>query len=419
MLITKNVIVKWNGNNKEWYESKGYIFTKFKNEFEVRVEDLTHGSHAPVKVKCDCEFCEKPYLKPMQWRNYTQCVHNDGKYYCLRCTRSMYTGEINRKTALKKSGSISETNPHLIKYFVNIEDTKKYTAHSHNKVPLKCPDCGFIKTNTTIHYLTSHGIACPKCGDGVSYPEKIMFNVLEQLGLEIIPQLSKITFKWCNDYRYDFYIPSINSIVETHGKQHYEENKNWCMSLNETQENDRLKKELALNNSIKEDNYIIINCKRSELECIKNNILNSNLAKLFDLTKIDWLKCDEIACEGLIKKACDIFNSGVRSPRGIAEILKLHSSTIINYLKRGNNLNWCDYDVKEENRKQCIILGKDTGKKVEIFKEEISLGIFESCAELERQSQNIFNTKLLGCAMSMVCSGKRKHHKGYTFKYIK
>ena len=37
------------------------------NGFLVKVEDLPHGSEIKVNVKCDCDDCENPYLKPMTW----------------------------------------------------------------------------------------------------------------------------------------------------------------------------------------------------------------------------------------------------------------------------------------------------------------------------------------------------------------
>ena len=59
------------------------------------------------------------------------------------------------------------------------------------------------------------------------------------------------------------------------------------------------------------------------------------------------------------------------------------------------------------------------GKQVEVFKEGVSLGIYESCNELSRKSLNDFGVEFLISEISNVCNGKRKSHKGYTFKYIK
>ena len=40
MIISKISKVKWWTNNKQWYENLGYTFTKYRDEFEVKVEDL-------------------------------------------------------------------------------------------------------------------------------------------------------------------------------------------------------------------------------------------------------------------------------------------------------------------------------------------------------------------------------------------
>jgi len=48
----------------------------------------------------------------------------------------------------------------------------------------------------------------------------------------------------------------------------------------------------------------------------------------------------------------------------------------------------------------------------------MSLGKFESSAELERQSEKLFGVKLGNTAISSVCLNKYKYHKGYTFMFI-
>lgn len=48
----------------------------------------------------------------------------------------------------------------------------------------------------------------------------------------------------------------------------------------------------------------------------------------------------------------------------------------------------------------------------------MSLGIYNSCAELERQSKKLFKTKLDSSNISKVCLGKKNFYKGYTFKYV-
>ena len=185
--------------------------------------------------------------------------------------------------------SIATTNPEFIKYFVDAKDPYIYSHGSMAKVLMKCPDCGFQK-KCIINDVTRQGFSCNKCGDGISYPEKFMFSLLEQLNIIFQTQLSNAIFKWCNIYKYDFYIPSLNCIIETHGLQHYEEQlqtiKN-VRSLQDEQINDIFKEQLAKANGINDDHYIVIDCRYSTMEWIREQILSSKLAELLDLSKID------------------------------------------------------------------------------------------------------------------------------------
>lgn len=54
--------VKWMRPTKEWYLSKGYIFTKIGDSFTVKAEDLSRGSKQEIVVVCD--YCGKEFKKP-------------------------------------------------------------------------------------------------------------------------------------------------------------------------------------------------------------------------------------------------------------------------------------------------------------------------------------------------------------------
>ena len=62
MLISKTVEIKWNSKIKKHYVDKGYTFTKMGESVVVNVNDLTNGSTAIVRVKCD--YCGNEYNKP-------------------------------------------------------------------------------------------------------------------------------------------------------------------------------------------------------------------------------------------------------------------------------------------------------------------------------------------------------------------
>jgi len=443
MLITKTVNIKWYFRYKDYYEDRGYTFTKFKDPFEIKVEDLPRYSCVMVNVKCDCTDCKTPISKPIKWSDYLKCVKEDGGYYCNTCAMKLYGSENCRLSRLKngksfyqwcydnlskeladyilskwdyelnvdKNGkyltpkdvgygargfnkkgywfkcldhpehgselksindftggiktnincnqcnSISITHPHLIKFLVNKEDGLKYSYGYGKKVLMKCPECGCEKGIIISNFIRS-GLGCPRCGDGISFPEKVLFNVFEQLlDKDFQAQLSKTTFEWCNGYRYDFYIEKLKGIIcECHGLQHYEETKGKWSSLSEIQDNDFDKEWLARENKI--ENYIVLDCRESTMEWIKKSIMNSNpnLPKLLNFKEedIDWNKCYKYACKSLVKVVCDLWNDGIKNTLEIADKLKLGRGVVWKYLKQGAELGWCDYNGKEESVKNVL-----------------------------------------------------------------
>lgn len=416
---------------KKTSEFKIEIGTTFKDDKRdititdrTKIQDKKGQWYKYYKYTCNqCGFDggehystkDKKY-KDEYWVSESQLV-GDRRVGCACCTNQS-------KIVVKGINDIATKHPYLVKYFVNIEDVYTHTFCSNTFIIAKCPDCG-LKKKMKINNLYNKKFSCSKCGDKTPYPEKIMFSVLEQLKIEFQTQLSKSLFKWCGNYKYDFYFELNNEhyICEINGEQHYKENRRKdARTLEEEQENDRLKKELALKNGIKEENYIIIDCRYSDLEWIKNNdngIFKSSIHELFDLNKIDWNKCEEFALSNRVKEACNYWNNGIGSTQNIANIMKLARNTVTTYLKKGSALNWCNYDVKEVKRKSSINSAMKSRKPVIVFKNGIIIKRFESIIELQRESQKIFGTMLNYNMVSEVCRGLRKQYKGYTFKYAK
>lgn len=232
---------------------------------------------------------------------------------------------------------------------VSEEDAKKYTFRSSKKIEVICPHCGNKKKCRIDSIHKNHSIGCI-CSDKQSYPEKLMYSILKQLNIEFETQYSP---KWIEGKRYDFYIPKLNTIIETHGLQHYEYT-GLKRSLEEEKENDKIKNEIALNNGI--NNYIIIDCRKSELDWIKNNIFNSKLNSLLDLNNIDWNVCEYFACNSnLIKEACNYKSENPNmTTTQIGNIMGYDLKTIRRWLKRGNSLGWCVYDAQKEKGRRLI-----------------------------------------------------------------
>jgi len=290
-----------------------------------------------------------------------------------------------------QQNTISITHPDLVKHFVNKEDAILYSAGSSRNVMTVCVECGYKKP-MQIGHLTKRGFTCPLCSDHMPYPEKFLFSMLEQLTIDFKTQLTKTTFEWCNNYKYDFYIDSINCIIETHGIQHYEKNTNWKMSLDEILDNDRLKNQFAKENSI--TNYIVLDCRYSNMECIKNSIIGSNLPKLlgFNINDIDWSKCHEFSLSSLVKLVSTYWENGINNVMDIANKLKVSRNTARFYLKQGAEMGWCSYNIEEENKKKYDAHIKLMIKKViclstgEIFNSLVEAGRFCNMKETSNNS---------------------------------
>jgi len=237
-----------------------------------------------------------------------------------------------------------------------------------------------------------------------------MYNLLEQLNIEFESEYKP---KWISPRKYDFYTPTYNTIIEMDGglghgyKTHSKDNK----TVLETKQIDIYKDKLALEHKIE---VIRINCLISNISYIKNNIINSSLMKIFDLAQIDWNRCEEFALSNRVKEVCEFKRDNYdMSTTKIGIIMNLDRLTVRNYLKKGTQIwDWCKYNAKEETEKSY------KRKKLEVFKNGISLGIFESASELSRQSVNILGVNLFSTGISSVALHKASMYKGFTFKFL-
>ena len=403
----------------------GTLIGKITNNFKVEIGDMFKDNKRDLLI-IDREFRDSIYSyqnTKLKWYKHicNICGWKEGWIEENALIKGQGCSCCSGHTIIEGINDVPTTALFLVKYFQGgYDEAKLYGKNSGAEIYPICPDCGKISDRIyTVHTLyQSKRLACI-CSDNVKFPEKFMYNFIEQLNLDFIYQLSKRKMSWCGSYIYDFYLNDAICIIETHGEQHYDNIGRFkSTTLEERQQNDKDKEYWAISNGIEKDNYIVINCKKSELEWIKNSIINSKLNNMFDLTNIDWNKCFEFALSNLVKKACDIkMNNPDLTSEEISKIMKLHRSTINDYLKKGTKLGWCDYDPKKESFKGSSKAGTMQGKKLEMFKDNISLGIFNSVNYLRIHSEELFGIKF-SQSINNSCNGKTNNYKGYTFKYI-
>ena len=116
-------------------------------------------------------------------------------------------------------------------------------------------------------------------------------------------------------------------------------------TLEEEMYNDNFKKQLALQNGFTNETYIVIDCRYSNFEYIKNNILNSVFRNLFDLNKINWTNIIKKSEKNIVKEVCELWNTGkYKSTLELSNDTKFCRSTIIGMLNKGTKIGWTNYD---------------------------------------------------------------------------
>lgn len=291
-------------------------------------QDKSGVKHKAYKYYCPvCGYdCGEYYKSGIYYNEHMVTEKNLGHGAgCAVCSKNGFV--------VPSINSIHVLRPDMEKFLKNKEDAIKYSPRSGYKLECICPDCGkeYIRSCDKI---SNYGVPCI-CGDGFSYPEKFIFNVLQQLKINFKPQY------YLNDsmFRYDFYLMDYNIILEVNGIQHYKQK--W---ERDEVENDAKKREFAFSCGFTDDSYIVLDCRESNLNFIKNSILSSKLNDLFDCSLIDFIKCAEFATSNLMAEASKLWNLGKNIQEISCEML-LDKHTIISYLKQGDDIGWCSYKV--------------------------------------------------------------------------
>lgn len=300
----------------------------------------------------------------------------------------------------KNSIWASEHKEYFSQYLTE-DQMKQYMPHSNKKINVKCPYCQTVK-QITINNLFNEGFSCNMCGDAMSFANKFVFNVLSQLKVNIKTEYSPA---WANKKRYDDYLIDYETIIENHGIQHYEDCKMTARTLDEEQANDHLKQYLAMDNDIK--HYIVLDCRYSTAEWIKQSILQSDLPTIlkFEERDIDWQQALQYATKTLMSNVVGLFNDGF-SVSDIVRKTNISETAVRGLLHTATKIGVCNYDPKESKQKQydaikkqvlCIELNK-------VFPSLIDAGTFIGHVD--------------GSNVSKCCRGVAQTAGGYHWKYI-
>ncbi len=294
--------------------------------------------------------------------NKNNCKYKIYKYKCLDCGNEDTIRESNLERGqgcnccsgnkiVRGINDMWTTNPEMAKMLKNSEDGFNLMKASNKKVDWICPICGDVILQKTPNQIyRDNRISCPRCSDGISYANKFMYAFLKETDFKVTREPR---FEWLPNRPFDFAIENLKLIIEMdgclgHGVRDYKGNKDI-----KGKKIDLLKEQKANENGYK---VIRIDCKYrsvdNRFDYIKNSVINSGLINILNLdaNKIDWLSISCNSENSYVYMACELYNSGMKRTKEIADCLDLTYATIISYLKRGRKYGWCTYDPKNTAR---------------------------------------------------------------------
>lgn len=321
---------------------------------EIEIIGTYINSNTKILVKCN-KCNDEFYVSPTS-------------LYSTRCCKKCNKKEKHLRYGKKKS--IRETNPELAKFLLNKEDGDYYSEKSAELLWWKCPQCGeeFQKKPQ----LMNGAFSCKRCRDGYSFPNRMCYNVLKELGISFT---SEKTFKWSKYKRgsimfYDFYLKNYNMIIEMQGKQHYPfKGKFFKKTYDRIHADDIEKEQTARNNGVY--NYYKIDARKSDFYFIKNSIIE-NLKEVFDFSYVDWDSVLRNSSKSIVKDVCEYYKKhNDKSIKQIENYFSISNPALRRYLEIGAKLGFCDYNPKDSIKRSQKFRLKHTEKRFNKLRDKI------------------------------------------------
>lgn len=345
--------------------------------------------------------------------------NNEGRksyqYKCLKCGYDQ--GEKTEISIIKGFGcpccanrivipginDIPTTDPWMVPYFQGgYNEASLYSKSCGKLITPKCPDCGRLVIPQTINNIYTHkGVSCI-CGDGISFPNKIIYFVMEQL-LEqnLITDFIREYHVMPENRFFDIFFETLchkkyfiemdggighGDIIKNHSK-----GSQFRFYASSLFANDITKEKIAQARNIE---LIRIDCYYSDFNYIKENILNSELNSFLPLSDIDWMSVESQSYSNLMKSICEYRKENPNVfVKDTAKKFKLSDETIRTYWEKGNALGWCEFNRKDEaarSRRARTYYGQSCRVILEniITKEQIE---FRSVAEFIKSNSIYFS----------------------------
>lgn len=179
-------------------------------------------------------------------------THLYKKSGCRQCSENYKvinrTGKFSRWNTERFVNRANEIHNNKYNYL-----TTQY-VNAHTPIEITCDVHGPWWTTPALHLWgnKSLGIGCPSCSSKMSAPERFIFSILTETG---------VNFKYQHTYKelrssknrplvFDFFLPDLNILIEYDGQHHTDRHSLFGANLSRIQELDRIKTNYAKLHSI-------------------------------------------------------------------------------------------------------------------------------------------------------------------------
>ena len=299
-------------------------------------------------------------------------------FYTVKCRDCGYVRETvlyaktgcpccTNKITVKGINDINTTHPHIGKMLKNYEEGYNYTIGTCTNLAFVCPHCKSVIVKNPYKLLNGEA-SYQYCRDTISFGEKLIREILKERNIDYAHD---VRTEWSGTKRYDFYISSLNMIIETHGSQHYRVEGSWNKteeSYLQQVENDKYKEELALRNSI--EHYVVLDTSIGDIDYVLSQIITNPF--LNSILKVEELNKEELyikIAKPLMLEAVEIWERMEREGENptssmIAKEIGKSRAWVKDTLKKASELGLCSYtlDIAEERRKE--VCRKKNSRKI-------------------------------------------------------
>lgn len=294
-----------------------------QEEFEIKIRKIYGekfsvignyiNAHTNIELKCNtCGYVitNTPNKLDEGWATCPVCNAKRSQRGTIVGVNDMWTTDLNVASLLADSN-----------------DGYRYRINTKQKLLFICPICHNEKECLPSN-VKKQGLSCIYCSDGISYPNKYIRNILKLSNISFIPE-----YKIQNhNYYFDVYFEYKNNkyVIEMDGGYGHGFKDSISMTKEESIRIDRIKDSICLANGI---NIIRIDCNYSDQsirkECIKANILKSELGRLFSFSDEIFNQADVLSQKSNVLLFLELWNDGHKSYNYLKKELNVKTRTTI------------------------------------------------------------------------------------------